>query len=102
MTRTVMTVGLLTVFLFGIGTVGLSVPPASAAEMMQTDKAMHQATGEELMNLKQELAIIQAELQKLSARVEGMRGMTERATNNYCKSIPQSLRRAGFAPGLCE
>ncbi|MFQ5989546.1 MAG: hypothetical protein ACE5K9_06500 [Candidatus Methylomirabilales bacterium] len=90
--------GLVTAFFLAIG----GPVPASAGEMMQADKAMHQATGEELMKLKQELDMIQAELQKLSARVGGMQQSAARATSAYCKSIPRSLVRAGFAPGLCQ
>jgi len=102
MTRTVMIIGLVAMFLVAIGTPSLSVTSASAAEMMQADKSMHKATGDELMNLRQELAIIQAELQKLSARVGGMMHTAERATSNYCKSIPKSLGRSQFAPGICQ
>ncbi len=101
MTRTVMIIGLVAMFLVATGTPGLSVTSASAG-MMKTDEAMHKSTGEELMNLKQELAIIQAELQKLSARVGGMMHTAERATSNYCKSIPKSLGRSQFAPGICQ
>lgn len=102
MRRTITIVGLLAMFLVAVGAPGLSVSPVRAAEMMQTDKAMHQATGEELMKLKEELELVQAELQKLTARIGSMSRMAEKATSNYCKSIPSSLRAAGFAPGLCE
>lgn len=99
MTRAMMVIGLIAML---VTFPSLSVIPVAAAEMMQADKAMHQATGEELMKLKNEIALIQAELQKLTARMEGMSQMAARATNSYCKSIPSSLKAAGFAPGLCE
>jgi len=102
MTRNIMIFGFLAMFFVAIGIPGLSVTPASAEEMMKTHKAMMKSTGDELMNLRQELAIIQAELQKLSARVGGMMHTAERATSNYCKSIPKSLKRSQFAPGICQ
>lgn len=76
--------------------------PAGAAEMMRTDKAMMKATAQELMVLQQELALIQAEIQKINARIGGMQPAADRATSSYCKSIPQSLKAADFAPGLCQ
>jgi hypothetical protein len=54
------------------------------------------------MALKTELAAIQAELQKLSKRAGGMMAMVDKASKNYCASVPESLRAAGFAPGLCK
>ncbi len=102
MTRTAMIVGTVAMFFVAIGVPGLSLTPASAAEMMKTDKAMMKATGDDLMALKNELAMVQAELQKLSARVGGMSRMVDSTTSNYCQSIPHSLRAAGFAPGICR
>jgi len=102
MTRTVMIVGLLAMLLVTLGGPALSIVPASAAEMMESDKAMMKATGEELKALKNELDAIQAELQKLSNRVGGTTKMMGRTVSNYCKSVPDSLRKAGFAPGLCS
>ncbi|MFQ5989551.1 MAG: hypothetical protein ACE5K9_06525 [Candidatus Methylomirabilales bacterium] len=98
MTRTATILGLVaSLFLAVAGPL-----PTSAGEMMQADKAMHKATGEELMKLKQELAIIQAELQNLNARIGSMQQSAARATSSYCKSIPRSLKAAGFAPGICS
>ena len=102
MTRTVMIVGLLAMLLVTLGGPALSIVPASAAEKMESDKAMMKATGEELKALKNELATIEAELQRLSNRVGGTTKMMDRTVSNYCKSVPDSLRKAGFAPGLCE
>jgi len=101
MTRTVVTIGLLAVLFMTLGGPGLSTTPASAAEMMEADKAMMKAAGEDLKALKGELAAIQAELQKLSSRIGGMTKMMDKTVSDYCKSIPESLKKAGFAPGLC-
>lgn len=102
MTRTVIIVGLATMLFVAVGGPGLSISPASAAEMMEADKMMMKATGEDLMVLKNEIAIIRAELSKLTARIGTMNRMVERASSNYCQSVPQSLKAAGFAPGLCR
>ncbi|HZY31273.1 MAG TPA: hypothetical protein VFF86_06475 [Candidatus Methylomirabilis sp.] len=102
MTRTVMIVGLIaTLFVTLIG-LGPAVSPAGAAEMMQADKAMMKATGDDLMALKKELAAIQAELQKISKRAGAMTAMIDKTAKNYCASVPESLRAAGWAPGLCK
>ena len=102
MTRTVVTIGLLAVLFMTLGGPGLSTTPASAAEMMEADKAMMKATGEDLTALKKELAAIQSELQKLSTRLGGMSRMMDQTVSNYCKSVPDSLKKAGFAPGICS
>jgi hypothetical protein len=98
MTRTVMMAGVVVALI----SFGLGITPAGAAEMMQADKAMMKATGDDLMALKKELAAIQAELQKISKRAGGMMAMVDKASKNYCASVPESLRAAGFAPGLCK
>lgn len=98
MTRAVVIVGLI-VTMIGFG---LGISPVGAAEMMQADKAMMKATGDDLMALKKELAAIQAELQKITKRTSGMMAMVDKASKNYCASVPDSLRAAGFAPGLCK
>ena len=98
MIRTVMIVGLIA----SLTGFGIAISPAGAAEMMQADKAMMKATGDDLMALKTELAAIQAELQKISKRAGGMMAMVDKASKNYCASVPESLRAAGFAPGLCK
>jgi hypothetical protein len=98
MIRTVMIVGLIA-SLIGFG---IAISPAGAAEMMQADKAMMKATGDDLMALKKELAAIQVELQKISKRAGAMTTMVDKAAKNYCASVPESLRAAGFAPGLCK
>lgn len=85
-----------------IGGFGLLITPAGAAEMMQSGKAMMKATEEDLMALKNELAAIQAELQKLTARVGSMSKIMEKAVSDHCKSVPESLRAAGWVPGLCR
>ncbi|MGH7422470.1 MAG: hypothetical protein ACREJ1_02200 [Candidatus Methylomirabilales bacterium] len=102
MTRTVVTIGLLAVLFMTLGGPGLSTTPASAAEMMEADKAMMKATGEDLTALKKELAAIQSELQKLSTRLGGMSRMMDKTVSDYCKSVPDSLKKAGFAPGICS
>lgn len=70
--------------------------------MMEADEAMMKATGEDLMTLKKELAAIQAEFQKLTGRVGSMSKMIEKAVGDYCHSVPESLRAAGWVPGLCK
>lgn len=102
MTRTVLIVGLIAALVLIVGGPGLSITPAEAAEMMQADKAMMKATGEDLMTLKKELAAIQAELQKLTTRAGSMMKMMDKAASNYCASVPDSVRAAGWAPGLCK
>ena len=102
MTRTAFIVGLIATVVLTLGTPGLSIPTAGAAEMMEADKAMMKATGEDLMSLKKELATIQAELEKLTHRSGSMMKMVDKAVSNYCKSVPDSLRAAGWVPGLCK
>ncbi len=102
MTRIVVTIGLLAVLFMTLGGPGLSITPASAAEMMEADKAMMKATGEDLTALKKELSAIQSELQKLSTRLGGMSRMMDKTVSDYCKSVPESLKKAGFAPALCS
>ncbi len=99
MTRILMISGLVAIL---VAFPALSATPLSAAEMIEADRAMMKATGDDLMALKNELAILQAELQKLNARVGAMSRMVDSTTSNYCQSIPQSLKAARFAPGLCE
>jgi peptidoglycan hydrolase CwlO-like protein len=101
MTR-IVTLGVLAAFFVTLGGPGFSITPVSAAEMMEADKAMMKATGEDLSALKKELAAIQAELQKLNSRVGGMTKMVDKTVSDYCKSVPESLKKAGFAPGLCS
>jgi len=72
------------------------------ADMISVEVAMMKATGEDLIALKKELAALQFELQRLTARTGAMTKMIDRATSNYCGSVPDSLREAGFAPGLCK
>ena len=102
MTRTILSVGLIAALVLIVGGPGMSILPAGAAEMMESDKAMMKATGEDLMAVKKELAAIQAELEKLTKRTGSMMKMMEKATGNYCKSVPESLRAAGWVPGLCK
>ncbi len=102
MTRTALIVGLIATMVLIIGGPGMSILPAGAAEMMEADKAMMKATGEDLMAVKKELAVIQAELEKLTKRTGSMMKMMDKATGNYCKSVPESVRAAGWAPGLCK
>lgn len=102
MMRTALIVGFIAALFLTIGSPVLSLSPAGAAEMMQSDKAMMKATGEDLMSLKKEIAAIQADLEKLTKRAGAMSKMMDKATSNYCQSVPQSLRTAGFAPGLCK
>lgn len=102
MTRKVMIVGLVATFVLTLGGFGLAIPPAEAAKMMEADEAMMKATGEDLMKLKQELAAIQADLQKLTARIGSMGKMMEKTVGDYCNSVPESLLTTGFAPGLCR
>ncbi|MGH7409713.1 MAG: hypothetical protein ACREJ6_01430 [Candidatus Methylomirabilis sp.] len=102
MTRTVMIVGLIAALFMTIGGPALSISPAGAADMMEADKAMMKATGEDLMSLKKEIAGIQADLEKLTKRAGAMSKMMDKARSDYCKSVPESLRAAGWVPGLCK
>jgi hypothetical protein len=102
MTRTAMIVGLLaTLFVTFIGP-GFVFAPAEGAEMIQADKGMMKATGDDLMALKKELAAIQAELQKITKRASAMTSMLDKTASDYCKSVPDALLATGFAPGLCK
>ena len=101
MTRTVMIVGLIAALALTIGGPGLSIAPATA-EMMETDMAMMKATGVDLMALRTEIAAIQAELQRLTARAGAMTKMADKAASDYCASVPDALLATGFAPGLCK
>ncbi len=102
MTRTAFIVGLIATVVLTLGTPGLSIPTAGAAEMMEADKAMMKSTGEDLMSLKKEITAIQAELEKLTKRAGSMTTMLDKAVVDYCKSVPDSLRAAGWVPGLCK
>ncbi len=102
MTRTLLIVGLIATLVLTFGAPGLSIRPAGAGEMMEADKAMMKATGDDLMSLKKELAAIHAELERLTKRTGSMTMMLDKATSNYCKSVPDSLRAAGWVPGLCR
>jgi hypothetical protein len=97
-----MIVALVATLFMTIGGPSFSVAPAKAAEMMEADKAMMKATGEDLMSIKKEIAAIQAELEKLTKRTGSMMKMVDKAAGNYCKSVPESLRAAGWVPGLCK
>ncbi len=102
MTRTALIVGLIAALVLIVGGPGMSILPAGAAEMMQADKAMMKATGDDLMSLKKELAEIQTALQNLTKRTGSMMKMMDKAASNYCGSVPDSVRAAGWAPGLCK
>ena len=102
MTRTMMIVGLIAAIALTVGGPRLAISPAVAAEMMQADMAMMKATGNDLMSLKQEIAAIRAELERLAMRAGSMARMVDSATGNYCASVPEALLVSGFAPGLCK
>jgi len=102
MARQVMIVGLIATLALTMGGLGLFNTSAQAAEMMQADKAMMKATGEDLMALKKEIAAIQADLEKLTKRAGSMNKMLDKAANDYCKSVPDALLATGFVPGLCK
>ncbi len=102
MTRTMIIVALIATLVLTLGGPRLSITPAGAAEMMQADKAMMKATGDDLMTLKKELAAIQAEFQNLTKRTGSMTKMLDKAADDYCKSVPEALLVSGFAPGLCK
>ena len=102
MTRTAMIVGLLATLVVTLIGPGFAISPAVAAEMIQADKAMMKATGDDLMALKKELAAIQAELQKITKRAGAMTAMVDKAAGDYCKSVPDALLATGFVPGLCK
>jgi len=102
MTRTAMIVGLLATLVVTLIGPGFTISPAGAAEMIQADKAMMKATGDDLMALKKELAAIQAELQKITKRAGAMTSMMDKAASDYCKSVPDALLATGFVPGLCK
>ncbi len=101
MTRTVTTVGLVAMLLLASGGLGLSITPAGA-EMMEADMSMMKATALDLMALKSEIASLQAELQRLGARAGSMSKMIDKASSDYCNSVPDALLATGFAPGLCK
>lgn len=101
MARSGLIVAILATLVLAIGGPGLAVMQAGAAEMMEADKAMMKATGEDLMALKNELAAVQAELQRLTARIGTMSQTVQKTAEDYCQSIPESLKRTGFAPGPC-
>lgn len=102
MTRTKIIVGLIAALVLTISGPGFAISPAGAAEMMQADMAMMKATGNDLMSLKQEIAAIRAELERLTMRAGSMSRMFDSATSNYCASVPEALLVSGFAPGLCK
>jgi len=102
MTRTKIIVGLIAALVLTISGPGFTISPAGAAEMMQADMAMMKATGIDLMALKAEINSIQAELQRLSARSGAMTMMVDKATSDYCASVPEALLVSGFVPGLCK
>lgn len=102
MTRTLMIVGLVATLFLTIGGFGLAITPAGAAEMMEADKAMMKATGEDLLAVKKELAALQAEFQKLTARFGSMSKIVEKTVGDYCHSVPESLWASGWVPGLCK
>ena len=102
MKRTMIIAGLIAALALSVGGSGFAISPAVAAEMMQADMAMMKATGNDLMSLKQEIAAIRAELERLSMRAGAMTKMVDSATNNYCASVPEALLVSGFAPGLCK
>jgi hypothetical protein len=97
-----MIVGLIAALGLTMGGLGLFSSSAQAAEMMQADKAMMKATGEDLMALKKEIAAIQADLEKLTKRASAMGKMVNKAAGDYCKSVPDALLATGFVPGLCK
>ncbi len=102
MARQVMIVGLIATLALTMGGFGLFSTSAQAAEMMQADKAMMKATGEDLMALKKEIAAIQADLEKLTKRAGAMGKMLDKTASDYCKSVPDALLATGFVPGLCK
>ena len=102
MTRTLMIVGLIAAFVLTLGGPRLAISPAGAAQMMEADMGMMKATAVDLMALKQEIWAIQAELQRLAARAGSMTKMMDKATSDYCASVPEALLVSGFAPGLCK
>jgi hypothetical protein len=97
-----MIVGLIATLALTLGGPSLFSAPVQAAEMMQADKAMMKATGEDLMALKKEIAAIQADLEKLTKRAGSMSKMINKAAGDYCKSVPDALLATGFVPGLCK
>jgi len=102
MKRTMIIAGLIAAFTLNVGGSRFAISPAGAAEMMEADKAMMKATGTDLMSLKQEIAGIRAELERLSTRAGSMARMVDSAASNYCASVPDALLVSGFAPGLCK
>jgi uncharacterized protein with von Willebrand factor type A (vWA) domain len=102
MKHRLMITGLIAAFVLSLGGAGLGISPAGAAEMMEADMGMMKATAMDLMALKQEIWAIQAELQRLAARTGSMTKMMDKATSDYCASVPEALLVSGFAPGLCR
>ena len=101
MTRGLMISGLLATLLLPLGGPCIVLSPAGA-EMMEADMSMMKATAVDLMALKTEIASIQAELQRLTARAGAMTSMIDKASSSYCASVPDALLATGFAPGLCK
>ncbi len=101
MTRTTIIIGLVAALVLTVGGPGFSVAPAHA-EKMEADMAMMKATGTDLMSLKQEIAALKAELERLTTRAGSMARMVDSAASNYCASVSEAFLATGFAPGLCK
>ncbi len=104
MTRTVMIVGLLAMLLVTLGGPALSIAPAGAAEMMESDKAMMKATGEDLKALKNDLAAIWIKQSAITARAfPTPSGKPDSPQVFVAKKLCQCIRRRGpeVRPALC-
>lgn len=98
MTRKVMIVGLIAALVMTLGGPALSTPPAWA-----------QATGDELLPLKQEVATLEqrvgaldAQLQKLTSRNSSTTGAIEASTTPPCRSVPDALMVIEAVLGHCQ
>ena len=93
MTRTLKIVGLIAALVLTFGGPALSITPAWAQAT---------ATGDELLALGQEVATLEAQLQKLTSRDGSMTGAIEAPTTPECISLPEALMVDEAARGLCS
>ena len=98
MTRKVIIIGLIAALVLTFGGLALSTTPAWA-----------QATGDELLPLKQEVvtlehqvATLQAQAQKLTSRDGSTTGAIEAPTTPPCRSVPEALMVIETVLGHCQ
>ena len=79
------------------GSVAMPLTSALAVEVSQGA----QGSGIELASLQQEVSSLRAEIAKISKRVNGGQGPSERPLSGYCQSLSETIRASGFVPGTC-